>query len=133
MAKHTRHIFYDLSDIEDHLKVINGLLDLVHETSNKINEFERLLSGSLREAVAAYKLATKHRNRPEPRAIQLDGTREILSIAELALELGVTRQTIYNMRAQGRLPPPFHITKRKLGYRRSEIQKWIKDGGAEKD
>ncbi|WP_459986584.1 helix-turn-helix transcriptional regulator [Nocardioides sp. AN3] len=47
-----------------------------------------------------------------------------LSLKELAAELQVTCQTLYDLRSQGRGPAGFRIG-RHLRFRRSEIQAWL--------
>lgn len=47
-----------------------------------------------------------------------------LSLEELASELHVTRQTLYDLRSQGRGPRGFRIG-RCLRFRRSEIEAWL--------
>ncbi len=61
--------------------------------------------------------------------ISLGPGREILTIARLATELGVSRTTIRNMIEEGRLPSPFKISARRFGFRRSEILRWIAEEG----
>ena len=48
----------------------------------------------------------------------------ILSLSELAARLGVTAQTIYDLRSQGRGPHGFRIG-RQLKFRASEVDAWL--------
>lgn len=47
-----------------------------------------------------------------------------VSLKQLAAELNVTRQTLYDLRSQGRGPRGFRVG-RELRFRRSEIQTWL--------
>ncbi|WP_344772314.1 helix-turn-helix domain-containing protein [Nocardioides panacisoli] len=47
-----------------------------------------------------------------------------LSISELAAELQVSPQTLYDLRSQGRGPTGFRVG-RHLRFRRSEIEAWL--------
>jgi len=47
-----------------------------------------------------------------------------LSLDELAVELSVKRQALYDLRSQGRGPRGFRVG-RKLRFRRSEILAWL--------
>jgi len=47
-----------------------------------------------------------------------------LSLKELASELGVSCQTLYDLRSQGRGPRGFRVG-RNLRFRRSEIRAWL--------
>jgi excisionase family DNA binding protein len=47
-----------------------------------------------------------------------------LSIRELAEQLGVSVQTLYDLRSQGRGPVGFRVG-RQLRFRRSEIDSWL--------
>ena len=49
----------------------------------------------------------------------------ILSLSELAARLGVTAQTIYDLRSQGRGPHGFRIG-RELKFRASEVDAWLR-------
>ncbi len=49
----------------------------------------------------------------------------ILSLSELAALLGVTAQTIYDLRSQGRGPHGFRIG-RQLKFRASEVDAWLR-------
>jgi excisionase family DNA binding protein len=49
----------------------------------------------------------------------------ILSLSELAVRLGVTAQTIYDLRSQGRGPHGFRIG-RQLKFRASEVDAWLR-------
>ena len=49
----------------------------------------------------------------------------ILSLSELAARLGVTAQTIYDLRSQGRGPHGFRIG-RQLKFRASEVDAWLR-------
>lgn len=49
----------------------------------------------------------------------------ILSLSELAARLGVTAQTIYDLRRQGRGPHGFRIG-RQLKFRASEVDAWLR-------
>jgi excisionase family DNA binding protein len=58
-------------------------------------------------------------------AVVVDGGFEpALSLRELAAELQVSCQTLYDLRSQGRGPAGFRIG-RLLRFRRSEIQAWL--------
>src|SRR5687768_16030093 len=48
----------------------------------------------------------------------------VLSLSELAARLGVTVQTIYDLRSQGRGPRGFRVG-RELRFRVSEIDAWL--------
>ncbi len=48
----------------------------------------------------------------------------ILSLSELADRLGVTAQTIYDLRSQGRGPHGFRLG-RQLKFRASEVDAWL--------
>lgn len=48
----------------------------------------------------------------------------VLSLSELAARLGVTVQTIYDLRSQGRGPRGFRVG-RELRFRISEIDAWL--------
>ena len=48
----------------------------------------------------------------------------VLSLSELAARLGVTVQTIYDLRSQGRGPRGFRVG-RELRFRASEIDAWL--------
>jgi excisionase family DNA binding protein len=49
----------------------------------------------------------------------------ILSLSELADRLGVTAQTIYDLRSQGRGPHGFRLG-RQLKFRTSEVDAWLR-------
>ena len=49
----------------------------------------------------------------------------ILSLSELAARLGVTAQTIYDLRSHGRGPHGFRIG-RQLKFRASEVDAWLR-------
>jgi excisionase family DNA binding protein len=49
----------------------------------------------------------------------------ILTLSELAARLGVTAQTIYDLRSQGRGPHGFRIG-RELKFRASEVDAWLR-------
>jgi len=49
----------------------------------------------------------------------------ILTLSELAARLGVTAQTIYDLRSQGRGPRGFRIG-RQLKFRASEVDAWLR-------
>ena len=49
----------------------------------------------------------------------------ILSLSELAARLGVTAQTIYDLRSRGRGPHGFRIG-RQLKFRASEVDAWLR-------
>jgi excisionase family DNA binding protein len=49
----------------------------------------------------------------------------ILSLSELAARLGVSAQTIYDLRSQGRGPRGFRIG-RQLKFRASEVDAWLR-------
>jgi excisionase family DNA binding protein len=49
----------------------------------------------------------------------------ILTLSELAARLGVTAQTIYDLRSQGRGPRGFRIG-RELKFRASEVDAWLR-------
>ncbi len=53
-----------------------------------------------------------------------DGFEPILSLSELAARLGVTPQTIYDLRTQGRGPRGFRVG-RQLRFRVSEVDAWL--------
>ena len=48
----------------------------------------------------------------------------VLSISELATELGVSVQAIYDLRSQGRGPRGFRVG-RELRFRVSEVEAWL--------
>lgn len=48
----------------------------------------------------------------------------VLSLSELAARLGVSAQTIYDLRSQGRGPRGFRVG-RELRFRSSEIDAWL--------
>jgi excisionase family DNA binding protein len=48
----------------------------------------------------------------------------ILTLSELAARLGVTAQTIYDLRSQGRGPHGFRLG-RELKFRASEVDAWL--------
>lgn len=48
----------------------------------------------------------------------------VLSLSELAARLGVSAQTIYDLRSQGRGPRGFRVG-RELRFRASEIDAWL--------
>ncbi len=48
----------------------------------------------------------------------------VLTLAQLATQLGVTVQTLYDLRCQGRGPRGFRVG-RELRFRVSEIDAWI--------
>ncbi|SDU58585.1 DNA binding domain-containing protein, excisionase family [Jiangella alkaliphila] len=49
---------------------------------------------------------------------------ETLTLQDLATQLGVTVQTLYDLRSQGRGPRGFRVG-RELQFRRSEIDAWL--------
>jgi excisionase family DNA binding protein len=49
----------------------------------------------------------------------------ILTLSELAARLGVTAQTIYDLRSQGRGPRGFRLG-RQLKFRASEVDAWLR-------
>jgi predicted DNA-binding transcriptional regulator AlpA len=49
---------------------------------------------------------------------------DLLDTESLGAEFGVTPQTIYNWRAQGRAPRA-HKVGRKLFFRRGDIERWL--------
>ncbi len=49
----------------------------------------------------------------------------IMTLSELAARLGVTAQTIYDLRSQGRGPRGFRIG-RQLKFRASEVDAWLR-------
>jgi excisionase family DNA binding protein len=49
----------------------------------------------------------------------------ILTLSELAARLGVSAQTIYDLRSQGRGPRGFRIG-RELKFRASEVDTWLR-------
>lgn len=51
-------------------------------------------------------------------------TEPTVSLKELAAELHVSRQTLYDLRSEGRGPRGFRVG-RELRFRRSEIQAWL--------
>lgn len=53
-----------------------------------------------------------------------EGLDTVLSLSELAARLGVTVQTIYDLRSQGRGPRGFRVG-RELRFRASEIDAWL--------
>lgn len=54
-----------------------------------------------------------------------DGLETVLPLSELAARLGVSAQTIYDLRSQGRGPAGFRIGK-ELRFRSSEIEAWLR-------
>jgi excisionase family DNA binding protein len=60
---------------------------------------------------------------PEGRA-QLTLIEQVLSLSELCTHLGVSAQTIYDLRCQGRGPRGFRVG-RELRFRISEVQAWL--------
>lgn len=60
---------------------------------------------------------------PHPTALEA-----VLSISELAADLGVSVQAIYDLRSQGRGPRGFRVG-RELRFRISEVEAWL--GGLE--
>lgn len=54
--------------------------------------------------------------------------KDLISIDELANELGVCIRTIYNWRESGRMPEPTHLIARKLMWDRGAILEWFENG-----
>ena len=40
---------------------------------------------------------------------------------------GLSRSSIYRLMDEGRFPPRFRLTDRRVGWRQSSIEKWIED------
>jgi excisionase family DNA binding protein len=60
---------------------------------------------------------------PEGRS-QLTLIEQVLSLSELCRHLGVSAQTIYDLRSQGRGPRGFRVG-RELRFRISEVEAWL--------
>jgi excisionase family DNA binding protein len=56
-------------------------------------------------------------------------TDRLLTITEVGKMLGVTANTIRSMRAEGRIPKPVPISKRRIMYRESDLTAWLANGG----
>lgn len=57
--------------------------------------------------------------------IDASGIEPVVSLSELAARLGVSPQTIYDLRSQGRGPRGFRIG-RQLRFRTSEVDAWLR-------
>jgi excisionase family DNA binding protein len=57
-------------------------------------------------------------------AVGADVVEPVLLLSELAARLGVSAQTLYDLRSQGRGPTGFRVG-RQLRFRRSEIEAWL--------
>ena len=111
--------------------------DELIQSAEAIAEWLREADHSLRAAITAIQSA--NRALPElslhPKAIETSATPTIdkdakldglMSLNDTASFLGLSRQTIWKLRRQGRFPPIVEISKRKRAFRTSDISDWLK-------
>lgn len=93
---------------------------------------QKLSTKSVRRATASVRLG---RSRPraaglvhlvgmETTTLPEAGLGPVLSLSQLATQLGVTVQTLYDLRSQGRGPRGFRVG-RELRFRLSEVDDWL--------
>ena len=51
----------------------------------------------------------------------------ILSMAEVAERTGLTRQTIYSLKAKGEFPEARKLTDKRIGFLESEVTAWMEN------
>jgi excisionase family DNA binding protein len=58
---------------------------------------------------------------------------QLLDTRELAKLLGVSRRTIVNLRARGRLPAPVMLTPRLPRWPLEAVERWIRESGSQRE
>ena len=108
---------------------LQNIREQLASTRRKLDELKRLegeLTCAEREALTALKLARFSTGNVFPKLkVRLGAGKEILTASALMRELGVSRPTLHAMVADGRLPEPTRIGRKALGFRRSEIHRWV--------
>jgi len=64
---------------------------------------------------------------PAPSADGQMDTSELITPAELAAILKVSKRTVFRMRAKGALPPAYELTTNLIRWRSTDIQEYIRD------
>jgi len=111
-------------DIEQRLDAIRELAALLRKMVEQLSEAERRLIGVNREIEAAANVLESQANRPRAHLSLNDGD-ELVSLAELARELKISRTTLYHVRKDENFPQPVSLSRRRVAFRRSEVKQWL--------
>jgi len=69
----------------------------------------------------------RYANRPKPSQVSPN---PLLNRLEAAAYCGLSATTIDRMRAAGEFPAPIQLTKRRVAWRRTDLEKWIDERAA---
>lgn len=72
---------------------------------------------------------TARENLVDANANQRRVNKELLTPLDVLRALRISRGTLRRMCKDGRLPQPLKVSERKLAFRRSDIEQWIREGG----
>lgn len=129
MAGHTAYRDWGVAKLEGHISSLHRLARLTRNLRDQLDETAKKLDCEYREATTAYRLAARGDERPSWKAsIRLGPTKELLTVRELAVALGVTATTVGAMVKDGRLPAPTKESRRCI-FQRSAIDAWVGDRG----
>lgn len=62
---------------------------------------------------------------PKKKAKPFDPHAEIISPRHVRLIVGIAPITIWRLRREGKFPPPLRLTKGRIGWRRSDLERWL--------
>jgi len=113
-----------LDDIPQRLDSIRELQALLREMIGQLSETERQLNWMGREVEAAAKLLDRPASRPK-NLLSLDDGDELISVADLARELKISRTTLHSMRKRENFPQPVSVSQRRVAFRRSDVRQWL--------
>ena len=110
------------------LTEVEKLLPLIRNLRESLAQAEQELNCRQHELRAAATIATLSKEVDATGSAGGRATRaETMSLGEVAALLRVSRQTVYVMRRDGRLPAPIGISCRKSLYLRSDVEAWLTD------
>lgn len=121
--------------IDDRLLALERLSELTGSLGHQLLETKRVLAEACEEVADLQRRAVK----PPKGEARIMGdhprsgpaTEGLITLAEIANELGVARQSIWKLRRSGRFPEPVRVTagRRLIRFRRSDIEAWMQDFG----
>lgn len=122
-------------EIAERLDALQELGMLARELSDYLRDTERMLNWAAQEMRRSQRIAQPEQILPEVIGQSFRGQRrkDLVTIAEITEELGISRTTLYFMRKRNTFPKPVRVSASKVAFRRKEVEIWLeasKDGPA---
>jgi predicted DNA-binding transcriptional regulator AlpA len=113
-------------DLEILLAEMRKLASVASQTMNRVMAFELRLRSSIHKIGHATEQQPKSLSAELRPAMTAAEFKDLLTRKEVAKQIGVCTVTLKRMYDEGRFPKPIQLSPRRLRFRRSDVDRWIR-------